>query len=113
MMETRATGTPNGWTGTFLATLGVEVLALALILGGLNEPRLRAQSPVNPSPAIQAAQSLKEMEAAGVKMSFDVASVKPNNSGGPHSDNIGGFFRGAVYSPTGGLFSATSYTLVI
>ncbi len=54
------------------------------------------------------------MGAAGIKMSFDAASVKPNNSGDPNSRgtaNIGGLYRGAPFSPPGGLFSATNESL--
>ena len=50
---------------------------------------------------------------AGGKMAFDVASVKPNKSGGRAYSNvllIPG--TGAVYSPTGGLFSAANYPLI-
>src|SRR5580704_16356494 len=57
--------------------------------------------------------SLEEMEAKGVKMSFDVASVKPNNSGGRFASNIGPLYPGAPYSPTGGFFSATNVNLAV
>ena len=53
-------------------------------------------------------QSLRAMEAAGIKMSFDATSVKQNNSGGRSTTNIGGLFPGAPYTPTGGLFSGTN-----
>jgi uncharacterized protein (TIGR03435 family) len=66
-----------------------------------------------------APQSLKQMEAAGVKMTFDVASVKPNRSRGLHksgdpvASNVtlaAGAWdgRGTTYLSTGGLFSATN-----
>ena len=58
-------------------------------------------------------ESLEEMEAKGVTMSFDVASVKPNNSGGRFASNIGPLYPGAPYSPTGGLFSATNVKLPV
>jgi uncharacterized protein (TIGR03435 family) len=57
--------------------------------------------------------SLEEMEAKGVKMSFDVASVKPNNSGGRSASNVGPLYPGAPYSPTGGFFSATNVRLAV
>ena len=57
--------------------------------------------------------SLEEMEVKGVKMSFDVASVKPNNSGGRFASNIGPLYPGAPYSPTGGFFSATNVNLAV
>ena len=110
MVERTMRDHDTGSASRFLVTAGVALLSIPLIVGGLNAPRLRAQSPVSPSPAIQAAQSLKEMEAAGVKMSFDVASVKPNNSDSPTTSNIGG--PGSAYFPTGGLFSATNKTLI-
>lgn len=53
-------------------------------------------------------------ERAGGKMSFDVASVKPNKSGFPYGDRP--YFNVPLdntdnYSPTGGLFSATNIPL--
>src|SRR3984885_5611830 len=54
-------------------------------------------------------RSLAEMEAAGVKMSFDVASVRSNRSDEPQHTNVP-FVAGLEASPsTGGLFSATNY----
>jgi uncharacterized protein (TIGR03435 family) len=77
-------------------------------------PSLRAQSAGGQSATTKAAtaqsplgQSLEEMEAAGVKMSCNVTSVKLNKSGGPEHSNI----RGYSAPPTGGLFSATNFPL--
>ena len=42
---------------------------------------------------------------AGGKMAFDVASVKPNKSGGHAYSNVLLIRHGRVYPPTGGLFS--------
>jgi uncharacterized protein (TIGR03435 family) len=88
-----------------------------LVIAGLTAP-VWAQSATSQPPATQtssaqapAAQSLDAMEAVGVKMSFDVASVKPNKSGGRDYSNIP-LAPGAAYSPTGGLFSATKVSLI-
>lgn len=56
-------------------------------------------------------QSLQAMEAAGVKMSFDAASVKLNNPGdrGGHA-NVP-LAPGAAFSRTGGLFSVANVPL--
>ena len=93
----------NGRRKLLLAAAGVAALAVPLAVGVLTAPRLQAQAP--------AAQSLEAMEAAGVKMAFDVASVKPNNSGGRFASNIGPLYPGAPYTPTGGFFSATNVKL--
>src|SRR5580704_11837095 len=45
------------------------------------------------------------------KMEFDVASVKQNKSDGQSISNIP-LGPGAVYTPTGGFFSATGFPLV-
>lgn len=54
-----------------------------------------------------AAQSPK---AAGEKLSFDVASVKPSKSTGEPNSNFP-LGPGDVYSPNGGYFSATNHSL--
>jgi uncharacterized protein (TIGR03435 family) len=79
-------------------------LAIAMMLC---TPLLGAQSTAS-EPTAHAPQSLAEMEAEGVNLSFDVASVKLNNSGGRTVANIGLLFPGATYTPTGGPFSATN-----
>jgi Protein of unknown function (DUF3738) len=48
--------------------------------------------------------------AAGGKMQFDVASVKPTQSAGRPATNVP--LLGDVYAPTGGLFSATNTPLM-
>jgi uncharacterized protein (TIGR03435 family) len=102
------------WRGLFLATAAIAALAVLAVLGALTAPRLRAQTPAGQSPATPAptAQSLEAMEAAGIKMSFDVASVKPNKSGDRSRSSNVPLEPLARYSPTGGLFSATNYSLV-
>jgi bla regulator protein BlaR1 len=90
----------NGWRKLFLVTTGVAALAVPLVVGIIAAPRLLAQS--SGAPAWQA--------AAGGKMSFDVASVKPNPTPGRPTSNV--TFIGEAYAPTGGLFSATNTPLM-
>ena len=83
----------NGWRKLFLATAGVASLAVPIVAGLLTAPRqLAAQSAAVP-------QSLEEMEAKGVKMSFDLVSVKPNNSDGRFASNIGPLYPGLPTPP--------------
>jgi uncharacterized protein (TIGR03435 family) len=97
--------------GNILTTVGVAALAILTVVGAPIAPTW-AQSTAAQSPATltSAPQSLEAMEAAGVKMSFDVASVKLNKSGGPAHTNVA-MSPHADYSPTGGLFSATNFRL--
>ena len=62
-------------------------VALSLLVGLIIScsSLLRGQSASVQAPA---PQSLKEMEAAGIKMSFEVASVKPNKSDEPQHSNV-------------------------
>jgi uncharacterized protein (TIGR03435 family) len=98
--------------GLFLVTAGVVALAVPLIVGVLTAP-LGAQSPAAQSSATAAPapQSLEAIEAADVKMSFDVASVKPNQSGGRAYSNVP-LAPGGVFPPNGGLFSAANNPLL-
>lgn len=74
--------------------------------------RLRAgQSPAPPSTAGQASQSLAEMQAAGVRMAFDVASVKPDTSNAPANSRFA-LGAGDGYAP-GGLFAAINQPLIV
>jgi bla regulator protein BlaR1 len=92
-----------------LATAGVVALAVPVLAGVLTAPRLRAQAPAGQSPK---AQSLEAMEAAGIKMEFDVASVKPNKSS--DLQRYANFpMGGNAWLPTGGLFSTKNIPLVI
>jgi uncharacterized protein (TIGR03435 family) len=50
--------------------------------------------------------------AAPNRLAFDVASIKPNNSGAPPDSNFP-LGPGDVYTPTGGYFNATDYPLAI
>ena len=80
------------------------VMTLCALLSAAQQPQ--------PSAALSTG-SLEDMEAKGFKMSFDVVSVKPNNSGGRFTSNIGPLYPGASYSPTGGFFSATNANLAL
>jgi hypothetical protein len=107
----------SSWRNRILTIGATGALAITLLAGVLAAPAQSAasQSSATQSSSTQApsAQSLDAMEAAGIKMAFDVASVKPNKSGGRAYSNvllIPG--AGAVYSPTGGLFSAANYPLI-
>jgi uncharacterized protein (TIGR03435 family) len=79
-----------------------------------------AQAPAAPASAAQTPAVLAAddwMKAAGGKQEFDVASVKLNKSGMPPSGDMPHsnfpLGPGAVYSPNGGLFTATNMPLVI
>ena len=93
------------------------ILVLPVLLFSISIPHLVAQaqagqSAATRSAASQAPQSLKEMQTAGVRMAFDVASVKPNTSNEPaHSRFALG--PGDGYVPNGGLFAATNQALIV
>jgi hypothetical protein len=78
-------------------------------------PALSAQAPAGQSPATQStanqAQSLADMQAAGVRMAFDVASVKRNRSNAPANSRFA-LGPGDGYAP-GGLFAAINQPLIV
>jgi uncharacterized protein (TIGR03435 family) len=74
-------------------------VAALFVFGSANSPTTRAQS-----------SSSDWQTAAGGKMSFDVASVKQNKSTDPPTTNVL-LGPGDIYSPNGGLLSATNYPL--
>jgi uncharacterized protein (TIGR03435 family) len=62
--------------------------------------------------AVAAQQRVPQWQIdAGGKMTFDVASVKPNNSGSQPTSNIP-LDSMDLFTPTGGLFSATDFPLL-
>jgi uncharacterized protein (TIGR03435 family) len=92
------------------------IVALASLLTLLTTPSLMAQAPAGQSSiqstARQAPQSLTDVKAAGIRIAFDVASVKPNMS------NVPGYSRfpmgpGDAYVPNGAFFSATNQALIV
>ena len=95
----------------------LRILAFPVLLYSIATPRLLAQTQAGQSAAtrsrtIQAPQSLKEMETAGVRMAFDVASVKPNTSNDPANSRFP-LGPGDGYVPNGGLFAATNQPLIV
>src|SRR5438105_3648691 len=111
-MRSDATETRGGWTGLFLTAAGVVILAASLVAGAVTAPPLLAQAPAGQTLATPAAQSLEAMEASGIKMAFDVASVKRNKSGDPRGQmNVP--LGGDGWVPTGGHFSVTNLPLLI
>ena len=91
-----------------LSILAIMVLAAPILEGVQTAQRLQAQAPTTRSPATQ---SLEAMEAAGIKIAFDVASVKPNKSSDRSYTNFP--MGGAGWVPTGGLFSAKNISLLL
>jgi uncharacterized protein (TIGR03435 family) len=83
-MRNRETEIRSGWGNRVLSASGIAAQAALLFVGLIIAPRSRAQTPTGQPPA----QSLEAMEAAGIKMSFDVASLKQNISGYPPSGDV-------------------------
>lgn len=84
IMRGRSRQPSSAWTALLLATLAVVAIAAPVSIGALNAPMLTIQAPAPGSPA------------------FEVASVKPNNSG-----EFGGGFGGRP----GGQLVVRNYTL--
>lgn len=90
---------------TFVVTAVLVIFSapLAHSQSGVSQPAVKSVS----APQAVQDQSLNAMEAAGVKMSFDAASLKVNDTGrGEHSNVPLG--PGAAFARTGGLFSAAN-----
>lgn len=91
----------------------IVAAAVALVIDVL-APMAHAQSREEQSATSAArtnSQSLQEMEKAGVKIAFEVASVKENNSGEREHSNVP-FAPGAPWPVNGGLFSASDFSLI-
>jgi uncharacterized protein (TIGR03435 family) len=86
------------------AIIGAASVAAAILLGLANPSRIHAQSAQMSAPDWQT--------AAGGKMAFDVASVKPNKLHGQANSNVP-LGPGEMYSPNGGLFSAKDNPLLV
>ena len=80
------------------------ILAVAAVACALLQAQSASRSAAQP-------QSLAQMEAAGIKMSFEVASVKPNKSDEPQHSNV--TLIGNAAPPPGGYFSATNFGALI
>jgi len=93
-------GEALGTTKKLLLAMRTAAVILPVVFSVPATPRLLAQS--LPAPDWQT--------AAGGKMEFDVASVKPTQSAGRPTSNVP--LLGDVYAPTGGLFSATNMPLM-
>ena len=87
-----------------LSTAVIVALAVPLSLSLATAPKFQAQAPA--SPAVPQWQI-----DAGGKMAFDVASIKPDKSGGRRYSNIA-FNAGPTFVPTGGLLSVKNYPLI-
>jgi uncharacterized protein (TIGR03435 family) len=92
-------------TGLILRATAVAALPVLTLLGSMAAPRLAAQAPPT--------QSLTNdwQTAAGGKMAFDVASVKPNKSDDPPTSTFP-LGPGDAYVPSGGLFTASNQPLI-
>lgn len=88
----------------------LKMAILSLLSALLTAEPLRAPAP-GQSRVRQLSQSLAEMAAAGVRMAFDVASVKPNMSDAPAGSRFP-LGPGDAYVPDGDLFSATNQALI-
>jgi len=80
-----------------LLTAGAAALVVSLVAGVVIVPRLRAQAPLWPS-------------SGSPKLTFEVASIKPNNSSDPRHWNIA-LGAGDFMRPVGGLFSVSNIPL--
>ena len=84
-----------------LAAIGAVTVIGHLVFVLVNAPLVRAQSSV---PDWQT--------AAGGKMAFEVASVKQNTTGQPARNSNISFGASVVFTPTGGLLSASNIPLI-
>jgi uncharacterized protein (TIGR03435 family) len=99
-MRNHVKETRGSWRNRILPTAAIVALAVPVFLGLMTASRLQAQSPTGRSPA-----------AAEEKLAFEVGSVKTNKSNDPPYSNVP-LGRGGIYTPTGGLFSATNWPLI-
>jgi len=106
-----------------LFKMAAAMVLAALLLAAMAPPLVAqsgagqapaGQAPAGQSPAAQPSKMPDWQIAAGGKMAFDVASVKPDNaaqSAQTVSSNVA-LGPGDYYSPTGGRFSATNLPLL-
>jgi uncharacterized protein (TIGR03435 family) len=93
------------WKSLLLAPVGAAALALLVVGNALTAPRLRAQAPAAQSPAVPQWQI-----AAGGKMAFDVASIKPSTDSETQHANFPLDYGGS-YIPGGGLLTVNKFLL--
>jgi uncharacterized protein (TIGR03435 family) len=93
-----------------LAVIGIVIVGVPVVFYVQAAPP-KAQSTTGQAPTTKSPTLQWQIDAGG-KMAFDVASVKQNRSGDMPSSNFP-LGPGAVYSPNGGLFSATNQPLIV
>src|ERR1700722_2231579 len=119
-MGHHAGGMRNGKQKPFLAIASAAVLAVTLFVGATAPLGAQAtagqppatQSPATPTPAAQRTTPQWQIDAGG-KMEFDVASVKLDTAA-PSPQTVNSnvpLGPQDMYSPTGGLLSATNFPL--
>jgi uncharacterized protein (TIGR03435 family) len=108
MLRSRALS--HGCVTQGLPALVFMVSVLRCVIG-LSSQASPDQSPATQSTASQTPESLAEMQAAGVRMAFDVASVKANISDAPASSRFP-LGSGDGYAP-GAFFSSTNQPLIV
>lgn len=104
-MRTESNEIPGSRRKSLLTAVVIAGLVALAFLGLKTEPWLLAQSPAIVSPSVPQWQI-----DAGGKMVFDVASIKENKSDQTPYTNIP-LGPGDLYTPTGGLFSATNFPM--
>lgn len=96
-----------------LAAIGAAVVAGLVVFGVVNTP-LTAQSSTAQAPTAQSPTPQWQIDAGG-KMSFDVASVKQDTAAPSAQTMHTNIPLGPqdLFTPTGGLFSATNFPLIV
>jgi uncharacterized protein (TIGR03435 family) len=101
--------------GVMLISRALGFICMVSVLwhaaGSLSAQLRAGQSPATQSTASQPPQSLAEMQAAGVRMAFDVASVKSDKSNAPANSRFA-LGPGDGFAP-GTLFAAINQPLIV
>jgi len=109
-MRNHPKGNRKTWRKRIFTTAAIVASSAPGFVGALTAPQLWAQSAAVQAPTTQPPTPQWQKDAGG-KMTFDVASVKPNKSGSMPTSNIPLDSMG-LFTPTGGLFSATDFPLL-